>query len=89
MSHTTTTSDLLACLAISIVLFGVVFGPFCFLMGREPEKNAGTRARRPSAPRPGRHRLLPAEGRTTPHTRHASGPSRRRACPTRTAGTHD
>lgn len=41
MSHTTATSDVLACLAISIALFGVVFGPFCLLMGRT-EKDTGT-----------------------------------------------
>ncbi|MGY0064235.1 hypothetical protein ACWY4P_48720 [Streptomyces sp. LZ34] len=52
MSHATTTRDLLACLAISIVLFGVVFGPFCFLMGRRPAKNTST-AR---VTGPGRHR---------------------------------
>lgn len=72
MSNATTTSDLLACLAISIALFGVVFGPFCLLMHRmEKDTDIGGR--------PDAGKSTPAVTRSPRHAAVAGAAVRRRA----------
>lgn len=61
MTSTTTTGEVLACVALSIALYAAVFMPFCLLMNRDPEKDTRT------GHQPEQGESTPA---TTAHSRH-------------------
>ncbi|MBC9729891.1 hypothetical protein [Streptomyces sp. TRM68367] len=42
MSSTTTTGEVLMCVALSTALYAALFVPFCLLMNRDPEKDTRT-----------------------------------------------